>query len=191
MGFFKDAAKKGIGYVDRLSKADPQVISLVNERLSEQDKWNDVFSTKLIELLDNNDAIRSEIRRRLDQITAASRSQQDLIRAAEEHRALNVDYQKTSAMLSAAQEKFVRAETILLDAAELRERSAAYEGAERQLAEAREALQKFAPVLEEAKTKFQEAQQTASEVLRKAERFSDGAEAAGKEAETKFAFAIQ
>jgi exonuclease VII small subunit len=187
----KNGAKKAIGYIDRFSKADPQVISLVNDRLTEQDKWNDVFSTKLIELLDKNDVIRSEIRKRLDQIAAASRAQQELIRVAEEHRTLNTEYQKTASVLAAAQEKFARAEKILVDAAELKQRSTAYESAERQLGEARQALQKSATALEEARTIFQQAQQATTELLKKAESFATRVESGGKEAESKFALAHQ
>jgi len=54
MGIGDDLKKgldKGFGYIGALGKADPQVISLVKVRFNEQHKWNDVFSTKLIELL--------------------------------------------------------------------------------------------------------------------------------------------
>lgn len=50
---------------DLLSPNDPELIEKTLARLSEQDTWNDVFSTKLIELLDKIDLIKKEIRERL------------------------------------------------------------------------------------------------------------------------------
>jgi chromosome segregation ATPase len=188
---FLTSAKKGLASLGALGKVDKQVISLVHERLTEQDGWNDLFSTKLIELLDKTDAIRSEIRKRLDQISAASRAQQEVIRAAEEHRALNADYQKTSAALAAAQEKFARSEKILVDAADLKQRSAAYEVAERQVAEARQALQKSVSTLEEARSTFQQAQQSTTHILEKVESSATAVESARKDAESKLAIALQ
>lgn len=47
------------------SPNDPELVAKTLTRLSEQDTWNDVFSTKLIELLDKIDLIKSEIRERL------------------------------------------------------------------------------------------------------------------------------
>jgi len=102
-------AKKGLEAITAVAGVDPKVIELVNERLLEQDKWNDVFSTKLIELLDKNDAIRAEIRKRLDQIAAASRAQQELIRAADEHRKLRCEYERIVNELSAAKQQFEEA----------------------------------------------------------------------------------
>ena len=54
MGFIDSVVETGKKAADKLtafSGADPQVIAIVKERLSEQDKWNDLFSTKLIELI--------------------------------------------------------------------------------------------------------------------------------------------
>jgi hypothetical protein len=48
-----------------LGPNDPKLVEMTLSRLNEQDKWNDVFSTKLIELLDKIDQIKSEIRQRL------------------------------------------------------------------------------------------------------------------------------
>lgn len=50
---------------DLLSPNDPELVEKTLARLNEQDTWNDVFSTKLIELLDKIDQIKSEIRQRL------------------------------------------------------------------------------------------------------------------------------
>jgi hypothetical protein len=48
-----------------LSPNDPELVQKTVDRINEQDKWNDVFSTKLIELLDKIDQIKSESRERL------------------------------------------------------------------------------------------------------------------------------
>jgi hypothetical protein len=41
---------------------DAELVKKTLTRMDEQDKWNDVFSTKLIELLDNIDILKKEIR---------------------------------------------------------------------------------------------------------------------------------
>jgi myosin heavy subunit len=187
----KYAGKRAVETVSAVGKADPQVISLVHERLTEQDRWNDVFSTKLIELLDKNDQIRSEIRARLEQLSSGYRAQQELLRAAEEHRRLSAEYQETTSALAAAQEGFSNAQKILVEASELRERSAAYELAERQLVEANCALQKTSAALDEAKAKFQEARQAAAEVVSGASSFAARAERAANNAESKSVLAQQ
>ncbi len=51
---------KTIGEI--LSPNDPELVEKTLKRLNEQDKWNDVFSTKLIELLDKIDDVKAEIR---------------------------------------------------------------------------------------------------------------------------------
>jgi hypothetical protein len=50
-----------------LSPNDPELVEKTLARITEQDTWNDVFSTKLIELLDNIDQINGEIRQRMRQ----------------------------------------------------------------------------------------------------------------------------
>ena len=52
-----------------ISPSDPDLVEKTLARLNEQDKWNDVFSTKLIELLDNIDKIKSETRKCLRDVT--------------------------------------------------------------------------------------------------------------------------
>ena len=53
---------------DLLSPNDPELVEKTLARLTEQDTWNDVFSTKLIELLD-----------KIDQVTMAANAQQGAI----------------------------------------------------------------------------------------------------------------
>lgn len=66
---FKNCSGDEVGILkkvgDLLSPNDPELIEKTLTRLSEQDTWNDVFSTKLIELLDKIDLIKKEIRERL------------------------------------------------------------------------------------------------------------------------------
>jgi hypothetical protein len=54
---------KAIG--DLLSPNDPELVAKTLLRLEKQDEWNDIFSTILIDLLDSNDNIKSEIRQAL------------------------------------------------------------------------------------------------------------------------------
>ena len=53
---------------DLLSPNDTELVEKTLARLTEQDTWNDVFSTKLIELLD-----------KIDQVTMAANAQQGSI----------------------------------------------------------------------------------------------------------------
>lgn len=48
-----------------LSPNDPELVEKTLARIAEQDTWNDVFSTKLIELLDNIDSLKAEHREKL------------------------------------------------------------------------------------------------------------------------------
>jgi len=116
----KKKLKEGRDLLDSVSKADPKVFELVNERLREQDKWNDVFSTKLIELLDKSDSIKAEIRQKLKAMEEASRAQAELVCAADEHRRLASEYQKSSRMLADASQKYVQAAEIQVEASELK-----------------------------------------------------------------------
>lgn len=53
------------GFSNLLSPKDPELVQKTLARIDEQDKWNDVFSTKLIEILDNIDLLKREHRQRL------------------------------------------------------------------------------------------------------------------------------
>lgn len=54
-----------------LSPNDPELVEKTLARIAEQDTWNDVFSTKLIDLLDNIDLLKSEHREKLRTLQAA------------------------------------------------------------------------------------------------------------------------
>jgi hypothetical protein len=59
---------------DLMSPNDPELVEKTLTRLAEQDTWNDVFSTKLIELLDNIDLLKSEHREKLRAVGAAAQN---------------------------------------------------------------------------------------------------------------------
>lgn len=59
---------------DLVSPNDPELIEKTLTRIDEQDKWNDVFSTKLIELLDNIDLLKAEIRQRMRTAESATQT---------------------------------------------------------------------------------------------------------------------
>jgi hypothetical protein len=54
---------KAVGEI--FSPNDPELVEKTLGKLNEQDKWNDIFSTKLIELLDKIDEVKAEIRESL------------------------------------------------------------------------------------------------------------------------------
>ncbi len=54
-----------MGILSIFSPSDPELVEKTLSRLAEQDTWNDVFSTKLIELLDKIDQVKHEIRERM------------------------------------------------------------------------------------------------------------------------------
>jgi hypothetical protein len=51
---------KAVGNV--VSPNDPELVRLFGQHVKEQEGWNDLFSTKLIEVLDKIDELRSEAR---------------------------------------------------------------------------------------------------------------------------------
>ncbi|MGB7768033.1 MAG: hypothetical protein WBN22_04165 [Verrucomicrobiia bacterium] len=50
---------------DLIDPSDPELVEKTLARIAEQDIWNDVFSTKLIDVLDNVDGLKSELRKRM------------------------------------------------------------------------------------------------------------------------------
>lgn len=50
---------------DVLSPNDPELVEKTLARIDEQDQWNDLFSTKLIELLDGLDGFKADARKRM------------------------------------------------------------------------------------------------------------------------------
>ena len=67
--------------LDILRPNDPELVEKTLARLNEQDRWNDVFSTKLIELLDNVDTIKSETRKCLRDSTERLKNAESVMQA--------------------------------------------------------------------------------------------------------------
>ena len=63
------------------SPSDPELVEKTLSRLAEQDTWNDVFSTKLIELLDKLDQIKHEIRERMRKADERIRKAESVVQA--------------------------------------------------------------------------------------------------------------
>ena len=66
-----------------VSPNDPELVEKTLARLAEQDTWNDVFSTKLIELLDNIDLLKCESRERLRSVESAAQTASESLNRAE------------------------------------------------------------------------------------------------------------
>jgi len=92
-----DAANKFLRF---LAPKDSAFVKLALERVDEQDKWNDVFSTKLIELLDNIDTVKSELRKRMRAIESAVRAEEYLAEQGTKAAAVT---ERASAVVSAAE----------------------------------------------------------------------------------------
>lgn len=71
-----DGAKKVLGH---LLPNDSAFVRLALHRAAEQDKWNGIFSSKLIELLDSIDDLKSEIRRRMEIVESAAKAEALLV----------------------------------------------------------------------------------------------------------------
>jgi chromosome segregation ATPase len=142
---------------------DPEVVKLTLCRLDEQDNWNDVFSTKLIELLDKIDAIKREIRERMRKADeriqkAESATQAESLLLEEAEKAENLA------------NKLADAETTLIAMrGEFQTAKSQYEGAQQLREESEE-------ILAEAESKFGGAQELLAEA---AKRHQSGAGLAG------------
>jgi predicted nucleotide-binding protein (sugar kinase/HSP70/actin superfamily) len=101
------------------SPNDPELVEKTLARLSEQDTWNDVFSTKLIDLLDNIDRIKAEVRqssRTAEQLGADAKKSFDDSAARLKH-ACDVE-EKATAVLREARQYLLSSETNLRIACE-------------------------------------------------------------------------
>ena len=67
--------------LNTIGRNDPELVRLTLARLNEQDHWNDVFSTKLIDLLDNIDKIKSETRKCLREVTERLQKAESVMQA--------------------------------------------------------------------------------------------------------------
>jgi membrane protein involved in colicin uptake len=101
---------------DLLSPSDPELVEKTLARLNEQDTWNDVFSTKLIELLDKIDQIKSEIRQRLRDADKRIQRAESVTQAESILREKAAQFGDASRRLEAAQVAEERATMAALDA---------------------------------------------------------------------------
>src|SRR6516162_10414453 len=107
--------------------SDPELIQKTLSRLAEQDTWNDVFSTKLIELLDKIDRIKSEIRlqirkadERFQRAESLTIAESTLLEQAAEASQLNARLVSTEEALATAKRDFQIAKDGYRDSAKLR-----------------------------------------------------------------------
>jgi isoleucyl-tRNA synthetase len=120
-----------------LAPNDPLLVEKTLVRINEQDKWNDVFSTKLIELLDSIDELKAEVRERLRQTQAVLRAESTLLDEASKINELRAKYENARAALDEARAENISAKQAQLAAAQELERafskhdaaSSAYRGA--------------------------------------------------------------
>jgi hypothetical protein len=75
---------------------DAELVKKTLTRMDEQDKWNDVFSTKLIELLDNIDILKKEIRERMRRVESIKFAESVLLDEAARTEELNTKQQLSS-----------------------------------------------------------------------------------------------
>jgi hypothetical protein len=171
-----------LSILDLLKPSDPELVEKTLTRLNEQDRWNDVFSTKLIELLDKIDLIKSEIRdslrkaderlRRAESVTQAESVLQE--KAAEFGNAsqrlelaLRAE-QRTTGLAEHAKKQMDEASAALGEARKLIvEAEAAEQRASRLAADAQQQSEKAAGALEGARQMAVEARSFAEDANRK------------------------
>lgn len=105
-----------MGILDIFKPSDPDLVEKTLARLNEQDTWNDVFSTKLIELLDKIDQIKSEIRQRLRDADKRIQRAESVTQAESILREKAAQFGDASRRLEAAQAAEERASAAALDA---------------------------------------------------------------------------
>ena len=86
--------------VGAFSPEDPVLVQRTLARIAEQDTWNDVFSTKLIELLDNIDGLKHDLRERMRRIESVTRAESALLDEATRTESLNTKLAETEQALN-------------------------------------------------------------------------------------------
>ena len=145
------------------SPNDPELIKRTLARLDEQDRWNDVFSTKLIELLDKQDGMRSDLRHKLTNAATELQAATDkLVRAENLAADAKRSYGQAEAHaaaatsdLQAAKGKLVGAENLAANAKQ------SYEEAEERIAAATALLNRTTETLKATENLLQKARQQA------------------------------
>jgi len=145
---------------DLLSPNDPELVEKTLARLDEQDTWNDVFSTKLIELLDKIDQIKSEIRQRLRDADSRIQKAESVTQAESILQEKAAQFGDASRRLEMAQAAEEQASASALDAKRSLERATAtLEEASSKAAHARS-------MAEDASAKLRTAHETESKAAR-------------------------
>jgi hypothetical protein len=105
---------------------DAEIVKKTLARIDEQDKWNDVFSTKLIELLDNIDKLKKEIRERMRRVESVKFAESMLLDEAAKTEALNAKLSETEKALEylglefrKAKDQYQGAESLRKEAGEI------------------------------------------------------------------------
>jgi chromosome segregation ATPase len=148
---------------DVLSPNDPELVHKTLTRLDEQDRWNDVFSTKLIELLDKQDGMRSDLRHKLTSAAAELHTATEKLARAEELAAnakqgfcqAEARVAAATADLHVAKDKLVGAENLATNA------KRTYAQAEGRIEAATALLNRTAEMLQAAENLLQKARQQA------------------------------
>lgn len=88
-----------------LSPSDPVLVEKTLARIAEQDTWNDVFSTKLIDVLDNIDSLKSELRKRMRSVEQSGVEARQSLEQSTSHlaRACGIEEKATLDLQSARQ----------------------------------------------------------------------------------------
>ena len=108
-----------------LSPSDPELVEKTLARLNEQDTWNDVFSTKLIELLDKIDQVKGEIRERLRRADERLQKAESVTQAESSLLEKVAKYGNASQRLELAEAAQQRASSLAADARNQLERATA------------------------------------------------------------------
>lgn len=181
---------KAIG--DILSPNDPELVEKTLSRLEQQDQWNDVFSTVLLEMLDGSDSLKTEIRCSLRNVESRLLRAEAVTQAEsvlkEKATAFGVGLEKLEAALAAeeratsrtnsAEEQLQTATTLALQArlqAEKAEKEATkatklLEDAENAFRSAIAQTERTEGLANRAKGEYEEAARTAALALAEAQR---------------------
>jgi hypothetical protein len=145
---------------DLLSPSDPELVEKTLTRLNEQDTWNDVFSTKLIELLDKIDQVKSEIRQRLREADKRIQKAESVAQAESILMEKAAQFGDASRRLEMAQAAEERASAAALNA------KRSFEEATATLEEAREEAVHARSMSEDASAKLRTAHEAESKAAR-------------------------
>ena len=90
---------------DLFNPSDPELVEKTLARIAEQDTWNDVFSTKLIDLLDNIDGLKAGLRERMRSVELSGAEAKQCLEQSASHlaRACSIEERATRDLQAAHQ----------------------------------------------------------------------------------------